>query len=165
MGIERAGSQHGKRWSRTPGLRITAQVANGAEAFIALMRDRRERGPSGETTVAEIWHTIDRGQTWGTIPWRRAPLVFLSPAIFARWPPEWVNRMWLHGTTLAIEVREDGGTVSRWDPIWSATLVRGRWRVRFDRLYQAEIDGPIFPTSIELDLPGITRPPALGPYR
>ena len=91
--------------------------------------------------------------------------VFVSRAVFARWPPEWVNGMWLRDTRLEIEVREDQGQDSRWDPIWRATWAGARWRVRFDRLYRSEIDGLIWPTPIELHLPGITTPPSLGPFR
>ena len=145
--------------------RITAQVANGAEAYVALERDLRELGPNGEATVAEILHTEDFGRTWHAVPWRRAVLSFVSRAAFARWPPEWVNRMWLRGASLAIEVRDDWGPDSRWDPIWCATWNGDRWRVRFERLYHSEVDGLITPASIELDLPGITTPPTLGPFR
>lgn len=149
--------------SRLP--RITAQLANGAEAYVALERDLRERGPHGESTVAEIWRTEDRGRTWHPLPWRRSVRALLSRAAFAGWPPEWVNRMWLHDGRLAIEIREDGGPDSRMNPIWYATWHRGGWRVRFARHYDVAVDGPIAPASIELDLPGITTPPTFGPFR
>ena len=145
--------------------RITAQVANGADAYVAFERELRDRGPNGEATVAEIWHTDDHGRTWRAVPWRRSLGSFLSRAAFARWPPEWVNRMCLCGTSLVLEVREDHGLDSRWDPIWHAVWNGDRWRVCFHRHYDSEVDGPITPASLELELPGITTPPSFGPFR
>ncbi len=98
------------------------------------------------------------------LPWRRAARSFLPPALFARWPPEWINRMWLSDTRLEIEVWEDGGWESK-DPIWRATWNGARWRVGFVRYYDVEADGSILPPELELDLPGITTPPAFGPFR
>ena len=155
--------------------KITAQVANGADAYIALMHELGHQGESsealkrriasGKTSVAEIWHTSDHGATWNAVPWRRAARVFVSPGILASWPPEWVNRMWLDGHKLGIEVRDDWGWDSRWDPIWSATWSGDRWRIRFTRLYRSNVDGPIVPPSMELDILGVTAPPVLGPFR
>lgn len=138
---------------------VTAQVAHCDRAYVALMRARREPGPNGETSIAEIWETRDRGQTWRALPWRRAARSFISQAVFARWPPEWVNAMWLRDTGLEIEVREDMGWGSPGDRIWRATWRGDRWRVRFDRLHRSDVDGLIVPASVELDLPGITAPP------
>jgi len=147
-------------------VRITAQIARGDEAYVALERDRPERGPNGESTVAEIWHTTDLGQTWRAVPWRRALRTFVSRGAFATWPPESVHLMWLRGTSLMIEVREDWGLNSRWEPpIWCATWNGETWRVRYDRRYNVEVDGVMTSPRIELDLPGITRPPVLGPFR
>jgi hypothetical protein len=149
----------------TRSVRITAQVASGDEAYVALMIDRAKRGPSGEIAIAQIWHTIDRGRTWRMLPWRRTARTFLSRGLFARWPPEWVNRMWLRDSRLEIECFEDNGPDSAGDPIWRAAWDGARWRVRFDRIYDSAIDGGILPKHRELDLPGITTPPALGPFR
>jgi len=146
-------------------VKLTAQVANGDEAYVAVERELRKLGPNGESSVAEIWHTSDRGRTWRPLPWRRAVRSLVSRAVVARWPPEWVNRMWLRGKSLSIEIREDGGWGGSWDPIWQATWNGERWRVRFERRYDSDVDGQIWPASIELDLPGITTPPAFGPFR
>lgn len=138
---------------------VTAQVAECDRAYVALMRARREPGPNGETSIAEIWETRDRGTTWRALPWRRAARSFISQAAFARWPPEWVNAMWLTDAGLEIEVREDMGWGRSDDRIWRATWRGDRWRVRFDRHYRSEVDGLIVPASVELDLPGISAPP------
>lgn len=143
---------------------VTAQVANGAIAYVALMRKREVPGPSGSPYVAEIWHTTDRGHTWRMLPWRRTPLSFMSRAAFARWPPDWVNRISLQDSVLELEVWEDNFN-SDYDPIWRATWHRTGWRVRFERMFRTEIDGGLLPPSLELDLPGITTAPVLGPYR
>ena len=140
---------------------VTAQATHCDRAYVALMRARREPGPNGETSIAEVWETGDRGRTWRRLPWRRAARSFISQAAFARWPPQWVNAMWLRDTGLEIEVREDVGWGQSGDRIWRATWRGDRWRVRLDRLYRSEIDGVIVPASVELDLPGITAPPTL----
>lgn len=143
---------------------ITAQVASGETAFVAFTKPRQAHEPLGET-VAEIWRTTDRGRTWTALPWNRALRVFASRGMFALWPPMWVNKMWLSGSSLEIEVREDQGLGSPTHPIWRGTWAGRGWRVRFDRWYELEVDGPIVANSLELNLPGITTPPLFGPYR
>lgn len=144
---------------------VTAQAAQGDNAYVALRRARKQPGSSGETSVAEVWHTSDRGRTWHQLPWRRTVWSFLSPAAIARWPPEWVNKMWLDDGKLEIEIFEDGGTDSAWDPKWRATWMGRRWRVRYAGDYEVERDGAIVPAALELKLPGITTPPEFGAYR
>lgn len=158
-----AGGARSRSMLRVP--KFTAQVANGAEAYVAVERELSERKLDGQSSVAEIWHTVDRGRTWHPLPWRRSAWVFVSRGLFARWPPEWVNRMWLQGTSLMIQVREDWGMGGPGEPIWNATWDGARWRIRFDRTYRVEVDGSILPPAIELDLPGITTPPSSGPFR
>lgn len=143
---------------------VTAQIARGDEAYVALMRERDEPGPNGEVAVAEVWHTSDRGHTWRRLPWCRSTRTFFSRGLFARWPPEWVNRMWLDERGLEIEVFEDGSFEGE-ESIWRASWDGERWRVRFDRTYRTDIDGAIIPKRLKLDLPGITTPPELGPFR
>lgn len=149
---------------RTP--EITAQLASGDEAYVALSHyGRVERGLNNGPCIAEIWRTTDRGRSWQRLPWRRSAHVLISHAIFATWPPEWVNKMWLAGAGLEIEVFEDEGTTSPETTIWRATWNGTRWHVRFDRLWNLDVDGPIPPPRLELHLPGITTPPNFGPFR
>lgn len=140
---------------------ITAQISSGDDAYVAI---RRSQLGDPDKTFGEIWHTADRGHSWRPVSWRRTVRSYFSRAAFARWPPEWVNRMWLEGKSLELEVWEDRGLgVS--DPIWRATLLGNKWNVRFEREYKSEKDGGIIPRSLELDLPGITTSPTWGPFR
>lgn len=149
---------------RTP--EITAQLASGDEAYVALSHDGRGKPAlNNGTQIAEIWRTTDRGRSWQRLPWRRSARVLISRALFAVWPPEYVNRMRLCAAGLEIEVFEDHGILASEEPIWRATWNGTRWHVRFDRLWNLDVDGPISPARLELHLPGITTPPNFGPFR
>ena len=154
---------------------FTSQLVVGhAEAYVATCRARERRGPNGEAYVATVWHTLDRGTTWQRVPWRRALRAFVSRALFAPWPPEYVVAMELREQRLEVEFWEDWGqdgsrgenfdTGHRTEPIWRARLIEDRWSIRLDRRWCLR-DGPYGPKELKLDLPRFRAAPPLAGTR
>jgi hypothetical protein len=141
---------------------FTAQlVVSEREAYVALSRDRRPAGPNGEPRVAVLLHTVDGGEVWKELPWRRSFLSRLRHPAFPNWPPEAVMTIAVERDVVKILHRDEhviyepGG-----ESLWQSTLHGTTWSVRKIRRMDYEgADSSVAIPQITLGLPPTIRRP------
>jgi hypothetical protein len=141
---------------------FTAQlVVSEREAYVALSRERCPVGPNGEPRVAVLLHTVDGGEVWKELPWRRTFLSRLLYPGFPNWPPEAVMAIAVEGDSVIIVHRDEhvifepGG-----ESLWESVFHGVTWSVRKIRRMDYEgTDSSAAIRQITLGLPHTIRPP------
>jgi len=120
-------------------------------------------GPNGESDVALVFRTEDRGATWTPLPFTREVWSFFRFFGFPVWPPEAVSAVELRQDTVVMAFRDEyvmfePGGESLWIGTWSR---RNVWRIRRVRRmqYETNVDDCSTLPSIALDLPAGFTPP------
>lgn len=134
------------------GFRISEQ-----EAYLAHPVRLAKPTATGSWSRAMIVHTDDGGQTWSDVPLRRCLQSRLGRAMFAPWPPEFLDRIWVHHAQLFIAYRDTWVPYERpilpfgldTESAWIAQYHRPSkcWRLELERLLDydgADLVGPLF---------------------
>jgi len=143
--------------------RVTAQSVAGDAAVVAYSARRSKLGPNGESDVALVLRTEDRGVTWTPLPFTREVWSFFRFFGFPVWPPEAVSAVELRQDTVVMTFRDEHvlyepGGESLWTGTWSR---RNVWRIRRVRRmqYETNVDDSSTLPSIALELPAGFTPP------